>query len=164
MKPTRQRTEPHRAKSALTLKFVERAQQARVPNYHRVKMPTRTANLRAMSVDSRQGAKCVVNGPIGFRSGTDPEGVEQVETGVPGSHVIRESYTRTYGNILAHTQEKHNYKTNNYKQIKRNSFELAESHRLFTVENKEKTQRLLGRETGKVNKMSSSVRRENKLK
>ena len=151
MKPTRQQTEPHRAKSALTLKSVERAQQARVPSYHRVKMPTRTANLRAMSVDSRQGAKCVVDGPIGFRSGADPEAKHEVEHGVSVSRESRGTINQTKPKqlVLAHNQETHNYKPNSCKQIKRNSFELAESHRLFTVENKEKTRR--------VAKMSSNV-------
>ena len=84
-----------------------------------------------------------VNGPIGFRSGTDPEANKEVGCGVPYSHVSRESYTRTFGNILAHSQEKHNNKPNNHcKQIKRSLSELAESHRLFTVVNEEKIESL----------------------
>ena len=85
-------------------------------------MPTRTTNLRAMSVDSRQGAKCVVDGPIGFRSGTDPEEYKsKVEPRFPGSHESRETVNQTKPNqiFLAHSQEKHNYKPNFYcKQTK----------------------------------------------
>ena len=120
-------------------------------------MPTRTANLRAMSVDSRQGAKCVVDGPIGFRSGTDPEARHEVEFGVSVSHESRETVNQTKPMYLAPNQDTHNHKPNHCKQIKRNSFELAESHRLFTVENKEKAQKLLSQETEGMNKLSSIV-------
>ena len=105
-----------------------------------------TTRSTAKKVSDRRRTEFVVNGPIGFRSGADPERKNsKVEPRFPGSHESRGTINQTKQTTLAHNQETHNYKPNNCKQIKRNSFELAESHRLFTVENKEKTRRLLSR-------------------
>ena len=54
-----------------------------------------TMGFTAQEASYRRWAEIVVNGPIGLRSGTDPEEARQkVETGVPGSYVSRELYTR----------------------------------------------------------------------
>ena len=55
---------------------------------------------------------------------------------------------------LAHSQKKYNYKPNYCKQTKRNSFELAGSHRLFTVVNDEKRE---SRETGETGEKGEPV-------
>ena len=114
-----------------------------------------TTRSTAKEVSDRRWTELVVNGPIGFRPGTDPEVKLKVERGVPVSHESRETLNQTNQTFLAHNQETHNYKPNNCKQIKRNSFELAKSHRLFTVENKEKTRKLSSQETEEVNRMPS---------
>ena len=86
--------------------------------------------------------------PMGFRSGTDPEVVEQVERGVPCSRESQETINPKDQMFLSYRLENQNHKQNNYcKQTKRKSFDLAESHRLFTVVNGEKTKT---RETGKT--------------
>ena len=116
-----------------------------------------TTRFTAKEVSDRRWADFVENGPIGFRSGTVPEVKLGVEHGVSVSHESRETVNQTKQISLAHNQETHNYKPNNCKQIKRNSVELAKSHRLFTVENKEKTRRLLSQETEGMNKLSSDA-------
>ena len=116
-----------------------------------------TTRSTAKEVSDRRWTEFVENGPIGFRSGADPKVKLEVELGVSDSHGSRETINQSKQTSLAHNQETHNYKPNNHKQIKRNSFELATSHRLFTVENKEKTQRLLSRETEGMNKAPSNV-------
>ena len=117
MKPTHQRTEPHRANSALALKSVERAQQARVPNYYLPPCDNAKSYSKSSGHErrSRQGAMCVVDGPIGFRSGTDPEGVKQVERGVPCSHENRETINPIKPNqiIQAPRLENQNHDKNN---------------------------------------------------
>ena len=118
-----------------------------------------TMGFTAKEASDRRWAEFAENGPIGFRSGTDPEVKPEAERGVSVSHESRETINQTKPrqSVLAHNQESHNYKPNNCKQIKRNSFEPAESHRLFTVENKEKTRRLLSRGIEGTDKLSSNV-------
>ena len=101
-----------------------------------------TTRFTAKEVSDRRWAEFVENGPIGFRSGTDPEAKFEAEFGVTDSHESRETINQTKQTVLAHSKEKHIYKPNHCKQVKRNSFELAKSHRLFTVEYKEKTRRM----------------------
>ena len=99
-----------------------------------------TTRSTAKEVSDRRWTELGTNGTIGFRSGTDPEAKLEVERRVSVSHESRETINQTKQTILAHNQESHNYKPNNCKQIKRNSFELAEPRRLFTAETKLKAQ------------------------
>ena len=122
-----------------------------------------TTRFTAQEVPDRRWADFVENGPIGFRSGTDPEAKPEVERGVSVSHESRETINQTKQISLAHNKETHNYKPNIRKQIKRNSFELAESHRLFKVENKEKVSKLLSQETEGINKWSSDVQEREQI-
>ena len=83
----------------------------------------------------------------------------QVQRGVPCSQESRETINPKDQIFLTHSLENQNHKQNNHcKQTKRNSFELAESHRLFTVVDREKGE---SQETGKTQKdMPSIVRRK----
>ena len=65
----------------------------------------------------------------------------EVEPRFPGSHESRETINQTKQTFPASSSENQNYNKGDYcKQIKRNSFELAESHRLSTVVNGEKVE------------------------
>ena len=122
-----------------------------------------TTRSTAKEVSDRRWAEFGRNGPIGFRSGTDPEAKLEVECGVPVSHESRETVNQTKQTSLALNQETHNYKPNHCKQITRNSVKLAESHRLFTVENKERTRRLSSREIKGMIKLSSDVQEREQI-
>ena len=90
-----------------------------------------------------------------------PEARHKVErfrlVGGSGLQESRETINQAKQTSLALNQETHNYKPNHCKQIKRNSFELAKFHRLFTVENKEKTRRLLNQEIERIDELPSNV-------
>ena len=80
-----------------------------------------TMGFTAKEVSDRRWTELVRNGPIGFRSGTDPTEIEkEVGTGVSSSHESRETMNQTKPKqlVLTHAQEKHNYKPNKCKQIK----------------------------------------------
>ena len=155
----------HQGKSLMTdetsaVEQAERRSKASVEDVRGViEAALATTRSTAKEVSDRRWTELGINGPIGFRSGTDPEAKLEVERGVSVSHESRETLNQTKPKrlVLAHNQESHNYKPNFCKQIKRNSIELAESHRLFTVENKEKMQGLLSRETEEINELPSIV-------
>ena len=86
----------------------------------------------------------------------------EVEPRFPGSHESRMTINPKNQIFLASSLENQNHKPNNYcKQTKQNSFELAESHRLFTVVNEAKAK---GRETGKTQEEIPSIIRKRPIK
>ena len=76
-----------------------------------------TMGFTAKEVSDRRWAEFVENGPIGSRSGVDPEARHEVEHGVSVSHESRETINQTKQTSLAHNQETHNCKPNICKQI-----------------------------------------------